>query len=83
MQQAESSASHSAALPSAGGAAQQDREVSVHTPTAGRNGVPTARPAGGAKAPTLHDRVKLPLAKERLRDTRGNAYDGDARNILN
>ena len=67
----------------AGGAAQQDREVSVHTPTAGRDGVPAARPTGGAKAPMVHNRVKLPPAKERLRDTRGNAYNGDARNILN
>ena len=39
--------------------------------------------AGGTKAPMVHDRVKLPPAKERLRNMRGNAYDGDARNILN
>jgi hypothetical protein len=38
--------------------------------------------AGGAKAPMVHDRVKLPPAKERLRDMRGNSYDADARNIL-
>jgi hypothetical protein len=55
-----------------GWAAQQDREASVHTP-----------PAGGAKAPTVHDRVKLTPAKVRLPDMRGNAHDGDAHNILN
>ena len=71
VQHAESSAScmHSV---KAGGAAQQDREASVHTP-----------PVGGTKAPTVHDRVKLPPAKVRLRDTHGNAHDGDTRNILN
>ena len=31
----------------------------------------------------VHDRVKLTLVKDRLRDTCGNAHDGDARNILN
>ena len=56
----------------AGGVAQQDREASVRTP-----------PAGGAKALTEHDRVMLTPAKDRLWDTRGNAHDGDARNILN
>ena len=56
----------------ADGAAQQDCEVSVRTLA-----------AGGAKAPTVHDRVKLTLVKDRLRDTCGNAHDGDARNILN
>ena len=48
------------------GAAQQDLVASVRTP-----------PAGGAKALTIHDRVKLTPAKDRLWDTRGNA-----RNIL-
>ena len=56
----------------AGGAAQQDREASVRTP-----------PVGGAKALTEHDRVKLTPARDRLQDTRGNAYDSDARSILN
>jgi len=74
VQQAESSVSRirSAALANAGGAAQQDREVSVYTP-----------PAGRAKAPMVHDCVKLPPTMEPLRDTCGNAYDGDGRNILN
>jgi hypothetical protein len=74
VQQAKSSASrmHSVAWARAGGVAQQDRKASVHTP-----------PAGEAKALTEHDRVKLTPAKDRLWDTRGNAHDGDARNILN
>ena len=71
VQQAESSVSRMR-LTRAGVAAQQDREVSVHTPT-----------AGGTKAPMVHDRVMLPPAKERLRGTRDNAYDGYACNILN
>ena len=54
------------------GAAQQDHEASVHTPSTNR-----------AKAPSVHDRVKLTPVKDRLRDTRGNAHDGDARNVLN
>ena len=40
-------------------------------------------PANNAKAPSVHDRVKLTPVKDRLRDTRGNAHDGDARNVLN
>ena len=40
-------------------------------------------PANGAKAPTVHDRVKLTPVKDRLRDTRGNAHNGDTRNVLN
>jgi hypothetical protein len=74
VQQAESSTScmRSVASARAGGAAQQDREVSVRTPE-----------AGGAKAPTVHDCVKLTSAKDRLWDTRDNAHDGDARDILN
>ena len=75
VQQAESSASRMRPVTSAraGGAAQQDREASVHTPPA----------AGGVKAPTVHDCVKLTHARDRLQDTRGNAHDGDACNILN
>ena len=74
VQQAESSASrmHSVASAKADGVAQQDHEASVRTP-----------PANGAKALTVHDRVKMNLVKDRLRDTRGNAHDGDARNVLN
>ena len=36
-----------------------------------------------AKAPSVHDRVKLTPVKDRLRDTCGNSHDGDARNVLN
>ena len=32
---------------------------------------------------TLRERIELPPVRERLQDTRGNANDGDARNILN
>jgi hypothetical protein len=75
VQQAESSASrrHSVASAKTGGAAQQDREASVHTPPA----------VNGAKTPSVHDRVKLTPVKDRLWDTRGNTHDSDARNILN
>ena len=31
----------------------------------------------------VHDRVKLTPVKDRLRDTCGNAHDGDAHNVLN
>jgi hypothetical protein len=31
----------------------------------------------------VHDRIKRTPAKERLRNTRGHADDGDARNIIN
>jgi len=31
----------------------------------------------------MHDSVKLTPVKDRLRDTHGNAHDGDARNVLN
>ena len=74
VQQAESSASrmHLVASAKADGAAQQDRESSVGTPL-----------ANGAKALTVHDRVKMTLVKDRLRDMRGNAHDGDSRNVLN
>jgi len=74
VQQAESSASrmHSVASAKADGAAQQDYEASVRTPL-----------ANGAKALTVHDRVKMTLVNDQLRDMRGNAHDGDARNVLN
>ena len=74
VQQAESSASRlrSVALARADGVAQQDHEASVHTP-----------PANRARAPSVHDCVKLTPVKDRLRDTLGNAHNGDARNILN
>ena len=74
VQQAESSASRMCSVASAraDGAAQQYRETSVHTP-----------PANRAKAPLVHDCVKQTPVKDRLRDTRGNAHDGDAYNVLN
>ena len=56
----------------ADGSGQQDREALVHTP-----------PANRTKAPSVYDRVKQTPVKDRLRDTRGNAHDGDARNVLN
>ena len=74
VQQAESSTSQmrSVASARAGGTVQQDHEASVHTP-----------PANGARALAVHDRVKLTPVKDRLRDARGNADDGDAQNIPN
>jgi len=74
VQQAESSASRlrSVASTRADGMAQQDHEASMHTP-----------PANRARAPSVHDRVKLTPVKDRLRDTRGNAHDGDACSVLN
>ena len=85
VQQAESSASRmrSAASAKAGGAAQQEHEDSMHTPPANRDKAPSVCPVVGAKALMVHGRVKLPPLKERIRDTRGHADDGDARNILN
>ena len=44
----------------------------MHTPQANR-----------AKAPSVYDRVKQTPMKDRLQDMRGNAHDGDARNVLN
>jgi len=74
VQQAESSASRlrSVASARADEATRQDHEASLHTP-----------PANKAKAPSVHDRVKLTSVKDRLRDTHGNTHDGDARNVLN
>ena len=74
VQQAESSAPRLRSMASAraNGVAQQDHEASVHTP-----------PANTARVPSVHDRVKLTPMKDRLRDTQGNAHDGNARNVLN
>jgi len=85
VQQAESSASHihSVASAKAGGTTRQDHEVSVQTPPVQKDKSPSVCPAVRAKAPTVHDRVQLPLVKERLLDTRDKADDGGARNILN
>src|SRR6185437_13815539 len=69
VQQAESSASHmrSRAPEQPGGAAHQDREVSVHTPA----GKGKAVVVPGARAPSVHERVGRVLVRERIRDTRG------------
>ena len=40
-------------------------------------------PANRARAPSVHDCVKLTPVKDPLRDTRGNAHDGDACSVLN
>ena len=82
VQQAGSSMSRlrSVALAKAGGIAHQDHEASVHTPPGGQGKVAAAN---GAKAPSVHDHIKRPPAKECLQDTRGRADDGDARNIIN
>ena len=50
------------------------------TPPGGRG---KAAAANGAKAPSVHDRMKKPSAKERLQDTRGHADDSYVRNIIN
>ena len=82
MQQAERSASRMRSVASAkvGGTAQQDHEASVHTPPGGQG---KAAAEDGLKAPSVHNRIKKPSAKERLQDTRGHVDDGDARNIIN
>ena len=74
VQQAESSASplRSVASARADEATRQDHEASVHTP-----------PANRAKAPSVHDRVRPTPVKDRLQDMRGDAHDGDARNVMN
>src|SRR6185312_7081092 len=81
VQQAESSASRirSKAPELPGGTAHQDHEASVHTPPAAKG---KAAVAPGAKAPSVHDRIGRPPARERLHDTHGHAEDGDARYII-
>jgi len=81
VQQAESSASRmrSKAPEHPGGTAHQDREVSVHTPPAGKG---KAAIAPGTKAPSVHERIGRVPVREQIRDTRGLADDGDARNII-
>ena len=78
VQQAESSASRmrSKAPEQPGGTARQDDEASVHTPPAEKG---QAAVAPGAKAPSVHDRIGRPPAREWLHDTRGHAEDGDGR----
>ena len=85
VQQAENSASCMcpAASARASGTTRQDHEASVHILPEGRNKAVVIHPSAGAKVPLVHDRVKLPPVKERIRDTRGHADDGDARNVLN
>jgi hypothetical protein len=64
----------------AGGIVHQDHEASVHSPPAGKG---KAAVAPGAKAPSVHDRIRKTPARERLHDTRGHTDDSDARNIVN
>ena len=52
----------------------------MHTPPGGKG---KAAAAHGAKAPSVHDRIGKTPVRERLRDTRGHASDGDARYIIN
>ena len=82
VQQAESSASRmrSKAPEQPGGTAYHYREVLVHIPPAGKG---KAALAPGAKAPSVHERIGRVPVRERIRDTRGHAGDGDARNIIN
>jgi hypothetical protein len=77
VQQAESSASRmrSKAPEQPGGTARHDHKASVHTPPAEKG---KAAVVPGAMAPSVHDRIGRPLARERLHDTRGHAEDGDA-----
>ena len=81
VQQAESSASRmrSKAPEPPGGTAHQDREASVHTPPA-RRGKAAVIP--GARAPSVHELIGRVPVRERIRDTRGHAGDGDARNVI-
>ena len=81
VQQAESSASRirAKAPEQPDGTAHQDREVSVHTPPVGKG---KAAVAPGAKAPSVHERIGRVPVRERIRDTRGHAGDGDARNVI-
>jgi len=81
VQQAESSVSRLRSA--AGGTSQQDHEASMHTPPRGRGKEVVVHPAAGAKAPSVHDHVKMPPVKERIRDTRGLVGDDDARNVHN
>jgi len=62
-----------------GGTARQDHDASMHTPPAEKG---KAAIAPGAKAPSVHDRIRRPPARERLHDTHGHAEDGDARYIV-
>ena len=82
VQHAESSASRmrSKGPEQPGGTARQDHEASVHGPPGGKG---KAAIAPGAKAPSVHDRIRKTPAKERLHDTRRHTSDGDARYIIN
>ena len=63
----------SVASAKAGGTAQQDHEASVHTPPGGRG---KAVAVDGAKALSVHDRIKRPPVKERIRTCVGTPmYD--------
>ena len=52
----------------------------MHTPPGGKG---KEAAADGAKAPSVHDRIRRTPARERLQDTHGHAGDGDARYIIN
>ena len=54
----------------------------MHTPLEGGNKAVVVRPVIGAKLPSVFDRIKLTPVKERVRDTRGHASTGDARNVI-
>ena len=77
---AESSAScmRLVASAKAGGTARQDHEASVHTPPGGQGKAIVVDPVAGAKAPSVHDRIKTPPVKECIHEMRGHANDGDA-----
>ena len=62
-----------------GGIACQDHEASVHTPPGGKG---KAAVVHDAKAPSVHERIGRVPVRERIRDTRGHAGDGDARNVI-
>ena len=55
----------------------------MHTPPGDGDKAPSVRPAAGAKAPSMNDRIKLTPVKEHIWDTHGHASDGDAHNVLN
>ena len=51
----------------------------MHTPPAGKG---KAAVVLGARAPSVHERIGRVPVRERIRDTRGHAGDGDARNVI-
>ena len=55
----------------------------MHILPEGRNKAVVIHPVVEAKAPSVRDLIKVTPVKERVRDTRGHAGDGDARNVIN